>query len=110
MHFGAIPPNWRASNEIGAKSFRLYYGHPWVAGKHVVRAMQRTQLSTKNAKNDLNPTCFLKRNYYFETVGVCRNHFFVTCPCKYITMSIWLLVGGFETIYFLIVQADGRPN
>jgi hypothetical protein len=26
--FGAIRPKWWASNEIGVKSFRLYYGHP----------------------------------------------------------------------------------
>ena len=28
MRFGAIRPNWRASSEIGAKSFWLYYGIP----------------------------------------------------------------------------------
>ena len=28
MRFGAIRPKWQASNAIGAKSFRLYYGHP----------------------------------------------------------------------------------
>jgi hypothetical protein len=28
MRFGVIHPKWRASSEIGAKSFRLYYGHP----------------------------------------------------------------------------------
>jgi hypothetical protein len=26
--FGAIRTKWWASSEIGAKSFRLYYGHP----------------------------------------------------------------------------------
>ena len=28
MRFGAICPKWRASGEIGVKSFQLYYGHP----------------------------------------------------------------------------------
>ena len=28
MHFGAICPNWHVSNEIGAKTFQLYFGHP----------------------------------------------------------------------------------
>ena len=28
MRFGAICPKWQASSETGAKSFRLYYGHP----------------------------------------------------------------------------------
>jgi hypothetical protein len=28
MRFGTIPPKWQASNAIGTKSFRLYYGHP----------------------------------------------------------------------------------
>jgi hypothetical protein len=29
--------------------------------------MQYTQFCAKNAKNDLKPTDFLKRNFYFET-------------------------------------------
>jgi hypothetical protein len=33
MSFGAICPNWQASNEIGAKSVWLYYGHPYLARK-----------------------------------------------------------------------------
>ena len=53
MHFGAIRPKWQASSEIGAKSFQLYYGHPQLAGKHLMRAMQRTQFHAKSAKNDL---------------------------------------------------------
>jgi hypothetical protein len=28
MRFSAIRPKWRASSQIGAKKFRLYYGHP----------------------------------------------------------------------------------
>jgi hypothetical protein len=28
MRFDAIHPKCQASSEIGAKSFRLYYGHP----------------------------------------------------------------------------------
>ena len=28
MCFGAIRLKWQASNEIGTKSFSLYYGHP----------------------------------------------------------------------------------
>ena len=35
-------PKWRASNEIGVKNFQLYYGHPYLTGKRLVRAMQRT--------------------------------------------------------------------
>jgi len=37
-----------------------------------VRAMQRTQFRAKSAKNDLKPTDFLKRNFYFETEGVMK--------------------------------------
>ena len=70
MRFGAIYPKWRASSDIGAKSIQLYYGHPQLAGKHLVRAIQRTQFCAKSAKNDLKPTYFLKRNFYFETEGV----------------------------------------
>jgi hypothetical protein len=33
--------------------------------------MQRTQFHAKSAKYDLKPTDFLKRNFYFETEGVC---------------------------------------
>jgi hypothetical protein len=65
MRFGAIRPKWRASSEIGAKSFRLYYGRPFLAGKHSVRAMQRTQFCAKSAKNGLKPTGFLARNFKF---------------------------------------------
>ena len=70
MRFGAICPNWQTSSEIGTKSFRLYYGHPWLAGKRLMRAMQCMQFRAKSAKNDLKPTDFLKRNFYFETEGV----------------------------------------
>jgi hypothetical protein len=58
------------SSEIGAIIFWLYYGHPQLAGKHLVRAMQRTQFRAKSAKCALKPTNFLKRNFYFETEGV----------------------------------------
>jgi hypothetical protein len=51
--FGAIRPKWWASSEIGAKSFRLYYGHPQLVRKCLMRAMQRTQFRAKIAKNDL---------------------------------------------------------
>ena len=70
MHFGAIRPEWRNSNKIGAKSFRLYYGHPWLARKRLVRATQRMQFRAKNAKNDLQPIDILKHNFYFEMEGV----------------------------------------
>ena len=76
MHFGASRPNWQASSEIGAQSFRLYYGHPWLAGKRLVRAMQHTQFCAKSVKNDLKPTNFWKRNFYFETEGVYFNQYF----------------------------------
>jgi hypothetical protein len=35
-----------------------------------VRAIQRTQFRAKNAKNNLNPTYLMKRNFCFETEGV----------------------------------------
>ena len=70
MRFGAIRPNWRATSENGAKSFRLYYGHPQLAGKCLARAMQCTQFHAKSAKIYLKPTDFLKCNFYFETEGV----------------------------------------
>jgi hypothetical protein len=35
-----------------------------------VRAKQRTQFCAKSAKNDLKPTDFLERNFYFEIEGV----------------------------------------
>jgi hypothetical protein len=70
MHFGAIHPKWEAPNEISTKSFQLYYGHPWLAGKRLVRAMQSMQFRAKRLENDLKPTDFQKRNYYFETEAV----------------------------------------
>jgi hypothetical protein len=70
MRFTAIFPNWRAFVEIGAKNFQLYYGHPWLTGKRLVRAMQRMRFHAKNAKFDNKPTDFLSRNFYFETEGV----------------------------------------
>jgi hypothetical protein len=35
-----------------------------------VRAIQRTHFNAKNAKNHLNPTDLVKRNFCFETEGV----------------------------------------
>ena len=32
--------------------------------------MHRMQFHAKSAKNDLKPTDFIKRNFYFETEGV----------------------------------------
>ena len=78
MHFGGIRPNWRASSEIGAKSFRLRYGHPWFTRKHLVRAMQRTQFHAKSAKIYLKPTDILKRNFYFQTEEVPNNKLFLS--------------------------------
>ena len=40
-----------------------------------MRAIERTQFRTKSAENDLKPTDFLKRNFYFETGEV--SHFVV---------------------------------
>jgi hypothetical protein len=42
VRFGAICPKWPASNKIGVTNFRLYYGHPLLAEKRLVRAMQHT--------------------------------------------------------------------
>ena len=86
MLFGAIRPKWRASTEIGAKSFQLYYGHPWLAGKRLIRAMQRTQFHAKSAKDDLKPTDFLKRNFCFETEGVVKE------PVKLWSLVVVLIV------------------
>ena len=69
MHFGAIRPKWQAPSDIGAKKIQPYYGHPQLAGKRLMRAMQRAQFCAKSAKNYLKPTDFLKRNIYFETEG-----------------------------------------
>ena len=35
--------------------------------------MQHTQFRVKSAQNDLKPTDFLKRNFYFETEGVAHS-------------------------------------
>ena len=67
--FRCHPPKM-AGSQIGAKKFQLYYGHPQLAGKHLVRPMQCTQFCAKSAKNDLKPIYFVKRNFYFETEGV----------------------------------------
>jgi hypothetical protein len=67
MRFRAFHTKWRASRQVGAKSCQLYYGHPQLAGKCLVRTMQCTQFHAKSAKNDLKPTDFLKRNFCFET-------------------------------------------
>jgi hypothetical protein len=85
MRFGAIRPKWRAPNEIGTKSFQLYYGHPQFTGKRLLRAMQRTQFCAKNAQNDLKPTDFLKRNVCFEMEGV---HAIVICVACLSYMSV----------------------
>jgi hypothetical protein len=66
------PPKLASFQWIGAKSFRLYYGHPKLAGKCLVRAIQRTQFCAKCAKYDLQPTDILRRNFYFEMKGVHR--------------------------------------
>jgi hypothetical protein len=66
----AIRPKW-----CGPKSFRLYYGHPQLAGKRLVKAMQCTWFCAKSVKNDLKLTDFLKRNFYFETEGVWKHYF-----------------------------------
>jgi hypothetical protein len=71
MRSGAHRPTWRASSEISAKSFQLYYGHPWLAGKRLTRATCNARnFVLKVQKNDLKPTNSLKRNFYFETAGV----------------------------------------
>jgi hypothetical protein len=75
MHFGAIRPDWRASTEIDTKSIRSYYGHPWLAVKRLVRAMQFSQFRAKSTKNDLKPTNFPKRNSYFEIEGVVNENY-----------------------------------
>ena len=40
---------------------------------NLVRAMQHTQFHAKSVGNDLKPTDFLKRNFYFETEVVLAN-------------------------------------
>ena len=72
MHFNTIRPKWWASSEIGAKSFRLYYGHPQLTWKRLVRTMQRAQCCAKSAKNDPrifeNVTFILKRREYVSNM------------------------------------------
>jgi hypothetical protein len=59
MRFGDIRPKRRASNEIGAKSVRLYYGHPWLAGKRLVRALCNAHSFVLKVRNmTLNPRIF----------------------------------------------------
>jgi hypothetical protein len=43
-----------------------------------MRIVQRTQFRAKNTKNDLKPTDFLNRNFYFETEGVYSKKTLVT--------------------------------
>jgi hypothetical protein len=40
----------------------------------LVRSIQRTQFCAKNAKNDLDPTYLVKRNFCFEMEGVDANN------------------------------------
>ena len=99
MRFGAICPNWQASSDIGAKSSRLYYGHPQLAGKRLVRATQCTQFCAKSAKNDLNPTDFLKRNFHFETERVLGEISKSKAakqvpPAGWLCMYVWMYVAG----------------
>jgi hypothetical protein len=42
-----------------------------------VRAIQRTQICAKNAKNDLKPANLVKCNFCFETEGVVYFYFII---------------------------------
>ena len=78
MRFGAIRTKWRASTQVGAKSCQVFYGHPQLAGKRLVRTMQCTQFHAKSATNDLmSPMDFLNRNFCFETDGVLNLKIFI---------------------------------
>jgi hypothetical protein len=56
--------------KLAPKVFNFIMDIPSLPKKRLVRAMQRTQFRAKSAKNDLKPTDFLERNFYFETKGV----------------------------------------
>jgi hypothetical protein len=62
--------------KLASKIYDLFYGHPKLTGKCLVRAIQRVPFRARNAKNDLNPTYLVKRNFCFEMEGVV---FSVTC-------------------------------
>jgi hypothetical protein len=49
-----------------ASVFLIFYGHPQLTGKRLVRAIQRMQFCAKNAKIDLNPTDLVKRNFVLK--------------------------------------------
>ena len=66
-HINAVLCASVPSAQIGARSSQLYYGRPWLAGKRLVRGMQRMRFHAKITKNDLKATDFLKYNFYFET-------------------------------------------
>ena len=77
MHINAVLCVSVPSAQIGGLPMKLapkviYFttDYPELAGKRLVRALQRTQFRAKSAKNDLKPTDFLRLNFYFETEGV----------------------------------------
>jgi hypothetical protein len=57
-----------------------------------VRAIQRTQFYAKDVKNDLNPTNLVKRNFCFETEGVCRKYIEPLHPSRGIYTTYWSVV------------------
>ena len=68
-HFGAIRPKWQASNAIGAKSSRLYYGQPRKAlsesyATHTKRFVLKVWNMTLSPRISWNVTFVLKRREY----------------------------------------------
>jgi hypothetical protein len=52
--------------------------------------MQHTQFRAKSAKNDLKPPDFLKRNFYFETEGVCPLPSWLPFPIpSFVDEQVW---------------------
>jgi hypothetical protein len=70
MHINVVLCASVPSTQIGRLPVKLM---PKVFDFTMDTPMQRTLFHAKSAKNDLKPTYFLKRNFYFETKGVCKH-------------------------------------
>jgi len=82
LKMASFQSNWR-------QFFLLSYGHPWLAGKRLVRAMQCTQFHAKNVKNDLKSADFLKRNFLFWNEGSIFGS-------EWWEESLWALIGWYR--------------
>ena len=64
----------------------------------LVRAMQCTQFCAKSVKDDLKPTDFLKRNFYFEMEGVYgkASSYALTCYDEIGGCVLWVKWSSFK--------------